>query len=162
MNESDPWLQVLALAASLGSGLIAGVFFAFSTFVMKALEARPAPEGIAAMQSINLVILRSGFMAVFLGTAVLSFVVSAWALLRWQPPASAWLLAGGVLYLLGNLAVTIAFNVPRNEGLARSDPKRPESAALWARYVREWTFWNHVRTVASLAAAAAFGVALEY
>jgi uncharacterized membrane protein len=31
---------------------------------------------------------------------------------------------------------------------------------LWKRYLTEWTAWNHLRTAASLAAAAAFILAL--
>src|SRR3954453_3000242 len=61
----------LKLAAALGCGLIAGVFFAFSTFVMKALARLPADEGMAAMQSINVVVLNPMFLGVFLGTAAL-------------------------------------------------------------------------------------------
>jgi uncharacterized membrane protein len=49
----DGLLFVLTLFAALGCGLVAGVFFAFSTFVMKALARLPAEQGIAAMQAIN-------------------------------------------------------------------------------------------------------------
>jgi uncharacterized membrane protein len=55
----------------LGCGLMAGVFFAFSTFVMKALAAIPPSEAIRAMQAINRVIVRTAFMPIFIGTAVL-------------------------------------------------------------------------------------------
>jgi len=44
---------ILTLVSALGCGLIAGVFFAFSAFVMKALARLPPAQGIAAMQSIN-------------------------------------------------------------------------------------------------------------
>ena len=47
------------LIAALGAALIGGLFFAFSAFIMAALAARPAAEGMAAMVSINRVILRS-------------------------------------------------------------------------------------------------------
>ena len=50
------------LFAALGSATIGGLFFAFSAFIMRALAARPAGEGMAAMVSINRVILRSLFM----------------------------------------------------------------------------------------------------
>ena len=53
MATTDQWLFALTLFAALGCGLIAGVFFAFSTFVMKALARLPSGEGMAAMQSIN-------------------------------------------------------------------------------------------------------------
>ncbi|WP_010496926.1 hypothetical protein [Paenibacillus elgii] len=51
----------LTYASALGSGLIAGLFFAFSTFVMSALARLPAEQGIAAMQSINVTVLNPLF-----------------------------------------------------------------------------------------------------
>ncbi len=50
-----------ATTALLGSALVGGVFFAFSSFVMKALARVPSPEGIAAMQSINVVVINPSF-----------------------------------------------------------------------------------------------------
>jgi hypothetical protein len=44
----DGRIHVLTVAAAVGSGVMAGVFFAFSTFVMRALGRLPAPQGIAA------------------------------------------------------------------------------------------------------------------
>ena len=150
----------LTLIAALGSGLIAGTFFAFSTFVVKSLARLAAGEGIAAMQSINLVILKSWFMPVFLGMAVLSVLALAQSLLRWHEPNAVYLLAGGLLYLVGSFLVTMAFNVPRNIVLDSVKPGDAGSAEKWAGYVEIWTMWNHVRTVASLAAAASFSMAL--
>lgn len=46
-------LYVATLVTALGCGLIAGIFFASSSFVMAALKRLPTAEGIAAMQSIN-------------------------------------------------------------------------------------------------------------
>lgn len=63
-------LFALRLVSALGSGLIAGVFFAFSTFVMTALARRPPAEGMAAMQAINVAVLNPLFLGVFVGTAV--------------------------------------------------------------------------------------------
>lgn len=63
-------LFILKLISALGSGLMAGVFFAFSTSVMKALDQLPPNESIAAMQSINVAIINPLFLSVFLGTAV--------------------------------------------------------------------------------------------
>ena len=50
MND---WVALLTISSALGSGLMAGVFFAFSTFVMRALARRPFAEGIGAMQELN-------------------------------------------------------------------------------------------------------------
>ena len=70
------------------------------------------------------------------------------------------MLAGGLLYVVGGFLVTIVFNVPMNNALAVVDPASAEGASYWTRYLTRWTAWNHVRTVACLAAAAALIVAL--
>ena len=155
-------LFALTLLAALGCGLIAGVFFAFSSFVMKALARLPASAGIAAMQSINIVVLRSLFMAIFLGTAAVCVLASIYSLFRLQELGVVYIFVGSVLYLVGSFLVTIVFNVPRNEALAKLVPTDSSSASSWSGYVASWTTWNHVRTLAALAAAASFSVALAY
>ncbi len=157
----DDVLFAAVFLASLGSGLIAGVFFAFSAFVMKALARLPATQGIAAMQSINIVVINPVFLSVFLGTAVLCVALAAVSLILWHRQGSAYQLAGAVLYFVGTYLVTMRFNVPRNNALAGASPESADSAALWTRYVAEWTMWNHVRTAAALAAMAMFILALR-
>jgi uncharacterized membrane protein len=160
MPSSEQLVFVLALVAALGCGVVGGVVLAFSDFLMKAL-ARIAPsEGIAAMQSINVVVLRSWFLRAFFATAVLCAVAIIVSLVRWQERGSAYLLIGGALYLAGTFMVTILFNVPRNRALASIQPSDPGGATVWADYLVGWTAWNHVRTAASLAAAAFFSIAL--
>ncbi|PYK13806.1 MAG: hypothetical protein DME65_00700 [Verrucomicrobia bacterium] len=142
----------LMFAAAIGSGLIAGVFFAFSSFVMPALRRLPAAQGVAAMQSINIMVLNPMFLGVFLGTAIGCLLLVVIALLNWHKPGATCLGAGGAIYLLGTFAVTALFNVPRNDALAALDPANAESVRLWAEYVAGWTLWNHVRTIAAIAA----------
>lgn len=156
----DELLFTLNLVAALGCGLVAGIFFAFSNFVMKALARIHAGSGIAAMQSINVVVLNPLFLGLFIGTAVICLLLAIYSLLRWQSPATVWLLAGSALYIIGTFIVTIAFNVPRNETLARVDASHPEAIRVWRNYVAGWTRWNHVRTIAAVAAAAFFTIAL--
>lgn len=156
------FLFALAFIAALGCGLVAGVFFAFSAFVMKALSRLPPGEGIAAMQSINVTVLNPWFMVAFFGTAAACVLALISALLQWHKSAAVYLLVGSVLYLVGCLLVTIVCNVPRNETLASVARADPDSACLWADYVASWTAWNHVRTAAALVAAASFSVALGY
>jgi uncharacterized membrane protein len=144
-------LTVLTIAAALGSGLAAGFFFAFSNTVMAALGRVPAPEGIRAMQTINVVVINPVFMTVLFGTAAVSAATIVAALASWDSSYGPYLLGGGALYLLGVIGVTMAFNVPRNNALARLDPAEGES--YWRRYLSEWTAWNHVRTIAPLVAA---------
>ncbi len=45
--------------------------------------------------------------------------------------------------------MTVVANVPRNDALLKLAPGTPEAAVYWRSYVREWTMWNHIRTVAS-------------
>jgi uncharacterized membrane protein len=153
-------LFALTLGSALGCGLIAGVFFAFSVFVMKALASLPPAQGIAAMQSINVTVLNPWFLGTFFGTAVACIFLVIASLLTWHKPGAAYLLAGGVLYLFGTVLVTISFNVPRNEKLATIDATSIDAANAWAEYVTSWTTWNHVRAAAGLAAATSLTVAL--
>ena len=153
-------LDALTLVSAIGAGVIAGTFFAFSTSVMAALGRLPAPQGIAAMQAIDIVIINAWFMTPFLGTALLGVAIAVMAVARWSA-ASPYLLAGAVLYVVGTFLVTMLFNVPRNNALAAVTPTTTEAAHLWARYLVSWTFWNHVRTVAALAAMVSFVVAFR-
>jgi uncharacterized membrane protein len=151
----------LTLVTVLGCGTIAGVFFAFSSFVMKALARLPPEEGIAAMQSINVFAINSWFLVAFLGTAGLCIATMIAAVVQWSEPFAIFLLLGGVVYLAGCFAVTMIFNVPMNEALAALPPTAPDRAARWASYVTGWTTWNHLRTAASLFAAALLAIGLS-
>jgi uncharacterized membrane protein len=155
-------LDIIALLGALGSGLMAGFFFAFSVCVMKALGKLSPEQGIAAMQSINVVVINPVFLTVFLGTGSLCAVGIFGSVMHWREPAAAYLLAGSAVYLVGPLLVTMLFNVPRNNALGELTPSSAEGAKLWASYLSEWTAWNHVRTITSLAAAALFTMALRF
>jgi uncharacterized membrane protein len=148
-------LFVLTLVTALGAGLVAGAFFAFSTFVMAALGRVPAPEGIRAMQEINVTVINPWFMTALFGTGAACLAVTVVAVADWDGSYGPYLIAAGILYIVGCLGVTMAFNVPRNDVLARLEPPDPDAADTWRRYVAEWTAWNSVRTVASLMAMAA-------
>jgi uncharacterized membrane protein len=152
----------LTLFSALGCGLIAGVFFAFSTFVMSALARLQPPQGIVAMQFINIMVINPLFMTAFLGTAVACILLAIFSLLKWTQPGTAYLLIGSLLYLVGTFGVTMASNVPLNDALAVVKPDSTEGANLWASYLTNWTLWNHIRTAAALAAAALLTIALCY
>ena len=141
---SSPALAVIVLAI-LGSGLNGGLFFVFSNAVMKALDRLPAPEGMAAMQSINTTIINPLFLCLFMGTALICALVVVIAVLEWSEPGALLLLLGALAYLGGTFLVTMAFNVPLNNVLAARAPGDPASAEVWSRYLRTWTRWTHVR-----------------
>jgi uncharacterized membrane protein len=157
----DQSFTPLTFFAILGSGLIAGVFYAFSTFVMKALSRIAPAEGMAAMQSINIVVINPLFLGVFLGTALLCVVLTVGAWMRWSRPGSGFVLMGCMLYLVGTLLVTIIGNVPLNDALAKLSPSDPASVSQWTDYVSRWNVWNHLRAIAALAACASFAWGLR-
>lgn len=152
---TDRFLQILTFLSAIGSGLMAGLFFAFSVFMMTALSRLPAPQSIVAMQSINVVILNPMFLFVFSGTAFTCLALAGFSFFRLGAAGSGYLLAGSLLYLVGCILVTAMVNVPLNDTLAAITPGT-DSSVQWSRYVAAWTPWNHVRSIATLAALAFF------
>lgn len=155
-------LRAAVLATTLGCGLVAGTFFAFSSFIMPALNRLAPAQSIGAMQSINKLAVTPLFMLAVFGTAILSVVAAIWAVRSWSDPGAKWVLAGCVLYLAGAIIVTVAGNVPLNNALAVVDPHALTAPDQWARFTRDWTAWNHVRAVASLGATALLAVGLMH
>ncbi|MFJ9036446.1 DUF1772 domain-containing protein [Streptomyces sp. NPDC102406] len=152
----------LVVCGALWCGVSAGVFVAFSTFVMRGLGALPAAQGIAAMNAVNVAALNPAFMVVFLGAAVLCAVIAVVTFVLWPEGGTVELLLGCALYLAGSFGVTVVANIPRNAALAElaGAEEAESSAAYWHRYLSEWTLWNHVRGAAALAASASFVLAL--
>lgn len=145
----------LAIAALLGSSVIGGVFFAFSSFIMKSLARLPASEGIAAMQSINVVVLNRSFLGTFLGTAAIASLLIVLSVAQWGADASPFFLTGAVLYLVGTFLVTIAGNVPLNNRLEAAVATDENAVPLWEHYLVRWTQFNTVRTATAIASAVA-------
>ncbi|MZD03857.1 DUF1772 domain-containing protein [Streptomyces sp. SID5785] len=153
---------VLVVFGALWCGLSAGVFVAFSTFVMRGLGALPPDRGIAAMNAVNVAAVNPAFMIVFLGAAVLCAVIAVVTFVLWPEQGTVELLLGCALYLAGSFGVTVLANIPRNDALAKlaGDEESQSSAAYWSTYQREWVGWNHIRGGAALAASASFVLAL--
>lgn len=157
----EPILYAALWFCAIGCGLMAGLYFAFSTFIMTALARIPQSHGMAAMLSINRVIQRSLFMALFFGTTLVSVGLAGFAVMViWGSPAAMVLLAAGIIYVGGMFVCTMVFNVPLNNALDVVDPASSEATSVWQRYLSRWTFWNHVRTVASTVASALYIIAL--
>ncbi|MCN9239692.1 anthrone oxygenase family protein [Streptomyces sp. NPDC052051] len=154
-----PYFTLTVLGA-LGTGLMAGVFCAFSTFVMRGLGSLPPTKAVAAMNAINRAAPRPAFMIVFVGSAVLCAVLAVVTFVVWPEGATVELLVGSGLYLIGAFGVTVTANVPRNAALLKLEPGSEEANAYWRTYLREWTVWNHVRMVASAGATLSYVLAL--
>lgn len=156
---SGTWSWV-TLVAAVGCGLVAGVWFAFSGFVMAALDRLPAAQSIAAMQSINRTAVRPPLMVAMFGVAALCVALGVWALRSWGDRRAVMTLTACALYLIGAVGVTGAANVPLNDRIDAVDAHSAGAAAEWDRYLSAWLAWNHVRGVLTAAAAVLLAVAL--
>lgn len=145
--EVSRWLETTSLiAGAVSTGVMAGVYFTFSSFVMRSLDALKAGQGAAAMQSINKVILESPFMPLFFGTTLISLGLAGWGCLRWGQPGAWAMVLGGLVYVVGMFVVTAAGNVPLNEQLGALDAAAPEAQGFWRVYLRKWTLYNPARS----------------
>lgn len=158
---TDPLWNALLILTSVGAGLIGGLFFIFSNTVMRALDQLPAAGAIAAMSSINRVILNPLFFLAFFGTAALCVALLVVHGSRLEGTGRVLAAAGALLYLVGSIGVTMVYNVPLNNKLAAALPSASDSESQWRAYRQPWTRWNHVRTVACLLAAAAFALSFS-
>ena len=147
-------------AAALGSGLLGGVLFAFSSFVMPALRRIPVPQGISAMQSINRQATTFAFGALIAVTVLLAAGVGLQAALHRDQPGAGWVGAGTLSVLIA-MAITGGINVPRNNRLATFDAASSEAAQYWSTFLTEWILANHLRTAFCIIAAASFTIALR-
>ncbi|MEA1988447.1 MAG: anthrone oxygenase family protein [Pseudomonadota bacterium] len=140
----DGLIKVIIVASILGSGLITGLLFAFSNFVMRALADLPSDEGMFAMQRINEKIINPVFMMFFLGTPILCSVILFTSGQNINESGSFYLFIGALAYLIGPFGITMLFNVPLNNLLARTVVS--DADKIWPVYQKRWQMWNHIRT----------------
>ncbi|BCJ36865.1 membrane protein [Actinocatenispora thailandica] len=139
--------------ATLGFGLMAGLFYAFAVAVMPALRGADDRTFVDVMQRINRAILNGWFLLVFVGVLLPVVAAAALHLPAGARPALPWVLAGLLLYLVMFL-ITGRVNVPLNDRLAAAgDPARlAEPAAVREAFEAVWVRWNLVRAVTATAA----------
>jgi uncharacterized membrane protein len=145
----SPFVLFLMHFAVLAYALVAGVFLAFSDFIMRSLSLTGGVGGVEAMKVINREVVRWVFMVLFLGMAAMSLVIAAYGLLVVGGGSGAIMVFAGLVYFIGCFGVTVLFNVPMNEALAGMDLSLQATRAYWiGTYLPRWTFWNTVRTLA--------------
>ncbi len=145
--------------SALACAVIAGVFLAFSDFVMRSLDRTSAGGGIEAMQIINREVFRTIFMVLLIGMAVIAPVLAVFAIQTQQGSSLIAIITASVIYSVGVFGVTLGFNVPKNKRFDRLAARGTEVEDYWRQeFFPGWTFWNHVRTAASILAAIAFFV----
>ena len=146
---------------AISVGIMAGVYFTFSAFVMRSLDAIDAPAGMLAMQSINRIIVKSIFLPIFFGSSLTAAALVVLSQVDRSAEGALWALTGSGLYFLGMFIVTIVGNVPLNNRLEATDAAGPDGAAMWDIYLAKWTAWNHVRTIACTASLALLIMAIS-
>ena len=151
-------LIVMLIAASVGAGLMGGLFFVFSNTIVSAFDRLPNGGGVPAMQRINEVILNPLFFFAFFGTGVLSVVLMAIYVMHLDEPGAVLACLAALVYVAGSIGVTLVWNVPLNYRLAAVPPTAKDLSAHWQAFREPWIRWNHVRTIACLLAAALFAI----
>jgi len=153
------WLLTLCGFSIIGCALVAGVLLTFSDFVMRSLNGARTAAGIEVMQLINREVFKTVFMTLAAGLLLMSPVLMGYAYVNLVGPAATLIIAGGTLYVAG-VAVTLVFNVPMNDRLARLESSGTDGAAYWTNtYFPRWTFWNWVRVICCAAAAGCYLIA---
>jgi uncharacterized membrane protein len=145
-------VRALSLAlATLSTGLIAGLFYAYAVSVNLGLSEQPDAAYVATVNAITERIENPLFFASFLGSVL--FLLAALAA-HYRRPRSGrfWLVAlASILYIGGGFLLTMFVNVPMSYQLATVDPDAPVRvlAAARAAYEGPWNLWHSVRTVFS-------------
>ena len=107
-------VTVALWAAALSSGLMAGVYFAFSGFIMKAFDELETAQSVTAMNAINEIILRSLFMPVCFVSSIISLLLIVIAFVYWDEAGAGLVLIAGMVYFVGMFVCTVVFNAPLN------------------------------------------------
>ncbi len=152
-------MTLITIAAIIGAGVVTGLLFAFSNFVMQALATLPNEQGMSAMRQINEKIINPIFLTFFLGTPVLCAIIAVNACLVPGSPGNVCLLVGSVSYLIGPFGITMLCNVPLNNRLAAADPG--DADGIWPDYQVRWQRWNHMRTYIGVVSVGALAAGLS-
>ncbi|MEV6954782.1 anthrone oxygenase family protein [Streptomyces sp. NPDC051183] len=139
---------VSLVAATVTTGLMAGLFFAFDVSVMPALKRSDDRTFVAVMQRINVAIVNGWFLLAFLGALLFTGLALALHLPADGHDVLAPLIGAFVAYALA-LAVTGRVNIPLNNALEAAGPaeRTADPAAVRQAFEKRWVPANRWRTV---------------
>lgn len=154
----EVWRGAVLLAATVATGLLAGLFYAFAVAVMPGLARTDARTFVDAMQQINVVIQNPWFFLTFFGAPVLTIVAAVLEFRSGSRAALPWIVAALVLYAVA-FVITVAGNIPLNDALAAAGPpdRVTDLARVRARFETTWVRWNVARAVVLTIAFACLG-----
>ena len=141
----SPWTAFTVVFTAVTSGLLGGVYLAFSFMVLPALSRLQPARAAAAMNQINVAAERRGFLLPFLLNPIAAVVVLVVFLPQLHLLANHWLSLGAVFALI-SLILTLAHNVPWNRRLA-ADPE------CWPAFRHAWSASNLARGLLNTASA---------
>ena len=137
--------RTVLILAITATGLMAGLFAAFSYAVIPGLRRADDHSFVSAMRAINAAILNPVFGTLFAGALILSATA---AVVGWRGEARWWLVAGAALYA-ATVVITVGVNVPLNDALRDGTGS---ATTLRSAFESSWTAWNLVRTATNVGA----------
>lgn len=147
-------MRLLLFSVTLLSGLVAGLFYAYSCSVIPGLKQLTDDNYIKAMQAINIAIQNPVFFMSFMG---LLPAYPALLYVQYKTIGSgtqfSLLLAAAIVYFIGVFGVTAIINVPLNDQLAAFDitAATPQQITAARRaFELSWNSWHTVRTIAAV------------
>jgi len=142
------------LAATVTTGLIAGVFGDWAVTIMPGLHATDDRTFVRASQALGQAIYNAPFMLAFMGALVFTGVAAVLHLRGDHRSQLPWVVAAFGLYLAA-FVITMTVNVPLNDGLVAAgapDSIADLTAARHAFDEARWVAWHAVRTITTTAA----------
>lgn len=157
----DVLRDVVLVLATVSTGLMAGVFFAYFISFMPGLARSDDRTFVTAFQNVDRAILNPLFLSVFLGTLLITVLAAVVHIDRDGRAALPWIVAAAVMYLVV-VVITVRVHVPLNNAIkAAGDPDRIDVTATRERFNEaRWVGWNAVRTALTVAALMCLAVAL--
>jgi uncharacterized membrane protein len=147
-------VRVVALvAATMTTGLIAGLFYAYACSVMIALRRADDRTFIDVMQRISKAIQNGWFALSFVGAFVFTALAAVLYLIAGEPLILLFVTAAFAAYLVC-LVITFSGNIPLNNRLDAAGPadRIADPAAVRQRFEAPWVRLNTARTLASTVA----------
>ena len=153
------WTLYFCLFLGLWSALVAGVFKAFSEFIMSGLLRTNPAAGIESMQQINITVLRTEFVSALISISVFSTAFAGYALFTFEGASAVVIVLAAAVYLPSVFLVTVLGNVPMNKKLEKMDLHSLRAVDYWNEYGVKWTRLNHLRTLGSIFTAGLYLIA---
>jgi uncharacterized membrane protein len=150
--------EALLVAATISSGLLAGVFLLYAHTVMPALAKTADVEFVRTFARLDRHIVNPVFLvSSFLGAPVLT---AAAAVAYWDEDPRDWILGALAAHVL-MVVITGGANLPRNDGLKAAEESAADATAARAAFDEAgWVRWNWLRVLLSAGALGLLAVAL--